>query len=213
MKKYKPEAEGSVFDKRSPHPPTPAELEELLSRDPFQSVIDECEALAVNVLANHFGKPVKIIKGEVIIDGKAQLRPLPGQAAEVVLDAFDMADICRSVRSLEGTAVNPIFEKSTRVRTVRMLANCCQQVGRLYVQMMLRLEGVESKVFRRERQTSALEGRRKIDIDPAALRKAWERVQYEMPNASRMTWREMLGRKFQCSESTIERRLRVEKII
>jgi len=213
-KKYNPTAEGAVFDRRRTTPVNelpPDELARILSVDPLRDRVAECEELALKVLSGHYGKPITTIKNEPHSDGEPLQWPLPGSVPEIVLDAFEMLDLSRSIRSLEECVNGDTFA-SSRDQLIRSLANCMLSLGKMFVVVSLRLEGIESDVFARVSQKQNLQPRAKVGIDEDTLRDEWERIKRIKPHANKLVWRESVADRLGTSESTIKRRLTEFKI-
>lgn len=210
--KYRPEADGAVFDRRPTTPPTAAELQALLAVDPLRDRVAECQALALSVLTNHYGRAVELIKNDPHTGSEPLQWPIAGSVPEIIVDAFEILDLSRSVRTLERCASDEAFA-SNRQAIVRNLANCMMALGSMFVVVGLRLEGVESDVLGRVSQKQNLQPRAKVDIDEATLRKQWERAKRLKPHATKQVWRESVASAVGASESTIKRRLREFKIV
>lgn len=71
-------AEGAVFDRRPTAPPTPDELAKLLARDQGQDEAAGSQSLAIQVLADHYGTAVVLVKNTPHIGKNAITRPLAG---------------------------------------------------------------------------------------------------------------------------------------
>jgi hypothetical protein len=212
MKKYNhTKAEGAVFDRRSTAPPTPDELAELLARDPILGEAARSQSLALQVLADHYGTAVVLVKNTPHIGKNAITRPLAGAVPEVVLDAFDLLGCLRSVRVLQASIIDDRLA-DIRVAMVQSLSACMMQAGIIATVIRLRLEGVESEVFARAMQKRHLRPRHKTEITASQLRNELDRVKRLKPNATRQAWREQVADTFGISESTIRRRIRELKI-
>jgi len=210
-KKYNPTAEGAVFDRRQTALPTAAEWDELLSVDPLRDMVAECQQLAIDVLAKHYGQSVELIKNDPHIDGKRLSWPIAGSVPEIVLDAFEILWLSRSIRTLERCLNDATFA-GDQSSMVRNLANCMLSLGKLFVVVSLRIEGIESDVFARVSQKQNLQPRAKVDIDEDTLRDEWERIKRIKPHANKLVWRESVADRLGTSESTIKRRLSEFKI-
>jgi hypothetical protein len=204
-------AEGAVFDRRPTAPPTPDELAELLARDPSQDEVARSQSLALQVLADHYGACIVLAKGTPHIGKDEITTPLAGAVPEVVLDAFDLLDRLRSVRTLQASIVDDRLAH-IRVAMVQNLSACMMQAGTIATVIRLRLEGVESEVFARAMQKRNLKPRNKTEITAAQLRNELDRVKRLKPNATRQAWREQVADAVGTSESTIRRRIRELKI-
>jgi len=211
-KAYRAETEGAVFDRRRTAPPTAAELEELLARDPLRDRVTECQELALSVLSDHYGHTVELIKNDAHVDAKPLAWPIAGSVPEIVLDAFEILDLSRSIRSLEHCAGSDAFD-SHRANIVRNLANCMLSLGKLFMMVSLRLEGIESDVFARVSQKQNLLPREKIVIEETTLREEWDRIKRIKPHANKQVWRECVAERLRTSERTIKRRLTEFKIV
>lgn len=128
-----------------------------------------------------------------------------------MLDAFDLLDRLRSVRTLQASIVDDRLA-DIRVAMVQNLSACMMQVGTIATVIRLRLEGVEAEVFARAMQKSCLRPRDKAEITAAQLRNELDRVKRLKPNATRQAWREQVADTFGVSESTIRRRIRELKL-
>jgi hypothetical protein len=212
MKKYRREAEGALFDRRETKPPTAQELRGLLAQDPLRDRVSECQELALSVLSEHYGEVVVLVKNDPHIDTKPLAWPIAGSVPEIVLDAFEILDVSRGVRALERCVSDDTFA-SNRLALVRNLANCMLSLGKMFVVVSLRIEGIESDVFARLSQKQNLQPRAKVDIDEATLRREWERIKKIKPHATKQVWRECIADKLGTSESTIKRRLRSFKVV
>lgn len=204
-------AEGAVFDRRSTAPPTPDELAELLARDPIRDEVIPLQSLALQVLADHYGAAVVLVKDTPHIGKDEITRPQAGSVPEIVLDAFDLLDRLRSAWTLQASIVDDRLA-DIRVAMVQNLSACMMQVGTIATVIRLRLEGVESEVFARAMQKRNLKPRDKTEITAAQLRNELDRVKRLKPNATRQAWREQVADTFRVSESTIRRRIRELKI-
>lgn len=212
-KKYRPDAEGAVFDRRPTKPvTTAAELAELLAVDPLRDKVAECQELALDVLSKHYGQSVELIKNEPHISAQPLPWPIAGSVPEIVLDAFEILDLSRSVRTLERCANDDTFA-SNRPAIIRNLTNCMLSLGKLFVVVSLRIEGIESDVFARLSQKQNLQPRAKVDIEESTLRDEWERIKRLKPQATKQVWREYIAERLDTSERTIKRRLSEFKIV
>jgi hypothetical protein len=211
-RKYKPEAEGAVFDRRATNPPTSAELVKLLAVDPLRDTVTDCEKLAVDVLSKHYGQSVELIKNEPHMNAEPLAWPINGSVPEIVLDAFEILDLSRSIRTLDRCVNDDVFA-SNRPAITRNLANCMLSLGKLFVVASLRIEGIESDVFGRVSQKRNLQPRTRIEIDESTLRDEWERIKQSKPHATKQVWRASVADRLGTSERTIKRRLSEFKIV
>jgi hypothetical protein len=211
-KKYRPAAEGAVFDRRRTEPHTPEEVREILSTDPLRDRVSECEELALGVLRDHYGKPVGLQNGDPCVADNPLPWPTPGSVPEIVLDAFEILDLSRGIRSLESVVLDDRFSEY-RVATIRNIANSMMALGKLFMVLSLRMDGIESEVFARVSQKENLQPRAKTAIDESKLREEWDRIKRIKPEATKQVWRESIAVRLGTSESTIKRRLAEFKIV